>query len=246
MKTLIIGKGQVGSALYEVVRDHHETFIKDVEDLDLEGVQVLHICYPEHEGFIETTSRYIEKYKPRLTIINSSVSVGTCSRMSYSVIYSPVRGRHPKLSSDLKIYTKFVFSKNPGDQELAARYFETCGLSVYTGEDPLAGELIKLLSNIHMGLEIAWRQEVDRILEKFSVDSFVYEEWERTYRNGYKLSGDEHLMRPSMKPDPIGGHCILPCTEILKKDFPSKIFDFILESNEKAKGDENAIASISA
>jgi len=243
MKSLIIGRGQVGSALYEVIKDFHETYIRDIEDLDIEGVEVLHICYPEHDGFIETTLAYVEKYKPQLTIINSSVGVGTTNQIGTDIVYSPVRGRHPKLSEDMKIYTKFVFSHNQENREKASAYFEACNLKVAEHISPMAGELIKLLSNIHMGVEIAWRQEVSRMLKEFGVDSLVYDEWEETYRNGYIESKDHNLIRPSMSPAPIGGHCILPCTEILKKQFPSKILDFVLESNEKAKGETYAIRS---
>jgi UDP-N-acetyl-D-mannosaminuronate dehydrogenase len=100
---------------------------------------------------------------------------------------------------------------------------------------PMATEACKLLSNIHMGVEIAWRQEAQRILDGFGIDSKVYEEWEDTYNMGYRITGDEQLTRPRLRPDPIGGHCILQCTEILSAQYPSHIFDFIKESNEKAK-----------
>lgn len=235
MKTLIIGKGQVGQALYDVVKDHHETYIKDVEPLELEGVQVLHICYPDHDGFDKTTKSYIRHYKPSLVIINSSISVGTTEKCGSGIVYSPVRGRHPKLASDLKIYEKFVFSDSVEMMTKAYAYFTECGLKVKAHRGNTAGELLKLLSNIHMGVEIAWRQEVQRILESFEVPCYIYEEWEESYRQGYLKSGDDHLVRPSMKPDPIGGHCIIPCTEILSEQFDSDIFQFILESNEEAK-----------
>lgn len=212
---------------------------------------------------------YIEMYHPLVTIVNSSVSVGTCNQLSNKIVYSPIRGRHkrngkPSLANDIRIFVKFIFCKDPFNRDMAAHYFEECGLTCYSFKDTLSGELVKLLSNIHMGIEIAWRQEVQRILEHFEnvpqkVQSgasprlyeatgnsmavpkmsheraSLYEIWEATYAQGYERTGDSHLIRPRMNPDPIGGHCILPCTEILSKQFPSKIFDFIIESNEKAK-----------
>ncbi len=237
MKTLIIGRGQVGTALFELLSGHYETYIRDTENMELEGVEVLHICYPEHAGFPETTKKYIAQYKPKLTIINSSVTVGTTDQCGEHVVYSPIRGRHPKLASDLKLYAKFVFGVNPEDCELAKQYFENCDLKVCTDNNPRAGELVKVLSNVHMGVEVAWRQEVERILKKFAIDPALYEMWESTYRAGYYASGDNHLMRPLMNPGPIGGHCILPCTDILNAQYPSPIFEFIKQSNEKAKGE---------
>jgi hypothetical protein len=246
MKTLIIGAGEVGKALKQVIEKHHETYLKDLEPLELGGVQVLHICYPEHDGFVKTTQSYIDHYKPNLTIINSSISVGTSNNFDDKVVYSPIRGRHNRfdafgkrvqgLEFDIPCYTKFVFGNLPS-RKMAEIYFKECGMDCYSYscDNRSDGEVLKLLSNIHMGVEIAWRQEVERILKHYGVSSNLYENWERTYNQGYQKCGDGHLIRPLMKPDPIGGHCILPCTKILSKQFPSKIFDFVMESNEKAK-----------
>lgn len=233
MKSLVIGNGEVGQAVFNTIKGHYDSYVRDLEDIQIDGIKVLHICYPDHDDFINTTINYISQYQPLLTIVHSSIKVGTSNRLSDTIVYSPVRGRHPKLESDLKIYAKFIFSNSEPMRDLAYDYFDQCGIVCYSFKNPAAGELLKLLSNIHMGLEIAWRQEVERVLVHYGVDSTIYEEWEQTYNDGYMKSGDDHLVRPLMRPDPIGGHCIIPCTEILSKQFPSKIFDFILESNQE-------------
>jgi len=251
MKTLIIGAGEVGQSLKLILEKYYETHIRDIEPLELENVEVLHICYPEHEGFVDNTKKYIAQYKPNLTIINSSVSIGTSDKFDGNVIYSPIRGRHNRISPitgekimglefDIPIYTKFLFGSYIG-RGMARDYFKKCGIECYDYQcDKRSdGEVLKLLSNVHMGLEIAWRQEVQRILNHYGVSEYTYYYWESSYNEGYKKCGDDQLIRPIMKPAPIGGHCILPCTKILSKQFPSKAFDFILESNEKAKQENN-------
>jgi hypothetical protein len=238
MKSLVIGAGQVGSGLFEIISKEHESYLRDIEDFPMAGIEVLHICYPEHDGFEETTKKYIEEYKPRLTIINSSITVGTTSKCGENVVYSPVRGRHPNLATEMLVYPKFVSGKNISDVVTATEYFEKCGWTVHASNSPETLELLKLLSNIHMGLEVAWRQEVKRILNHFNVRSEDYTLWEQTYNDGYVELGQEHLVRSMMSPDPIGGHCILECNQILKSQFPSKAFDFIQESNEKAWGEQ--------
>lgn len=237
MKTLIIGAGQVGSALKEVLLPFHETYIRDVNEFECNGVEVLQICYPDHQGFDLTTKRYIEQYEPLVTIINSSVKVGTTRKCGPSVAYSPIRGRHPDngLVSEMPVFTKFVGAVKENMRVMAQLYFEDCNWEVRTSDNPEALEYLKLMSNVHMGLEIAWRQEVARMMKSFYIEEKDYEAWERSYAEGYMKLGQTHLMRPRMKPDPIGGHCIIPCTEILKEQYPSKALDFILESNEKAK-----------
>lgn len=239
MKTLIIGAGEVGQALRDVISTYHETCIRDIDPFsECPNVEVIHICYPNHDGFVKTTKSYIQQYQPRLTIIHSSVPVGTTRKCGKGVVYSPIRGRHRGngLASELKKFTKFV-AGNATEADMAMRYFQACEWPSYQSYDIESLEFCKLISNVHMGLEIAWRQEIERIMEDLKLNSSAYKQWENSYAEGYKDLGQWHLMRPRMSPDPIGGHCILPCTEILTSQHPSKILDFILESNERAKND---------
>lgn len=234
MKTLIIGAGQVGSALKTVLEKKNRVYLKDLESLDLKGVEVMHVCYPDQSRFIQTTKNYIKQYKPRLTIINSSVAVGTTRRCGDDVVYSPVRGRHPALDTEMLTFAKFSGCENGKKALKAAEYFQRSGWNeVYATDNPDALEYLKLMSNAHMGLEVAWRQEVQRMMKRFGIDPNDYTHWEQTYSEGYRALGQFNMMRSIMKPGPIGGHCILPCTDILGKQFKSKAFDFILESNAK-------------
>lgn len=239
MKSLIIGEGQIGSALYENISGVFECYIRDIEDLPLNGVEVLHICFPDSDEFVSFVKSYQSQYKPALTIVHSSILVGKTKELGENVVYSPMRGRHPKLATEMKLFAKFVGGYDPISVDKAADYLSRCGFEVRKSGRPETLELLKLLSNIHMGLEVAWAQEVKRICQEFSADYRLYFEWEDTYRKGYVLSGDTHLMRPIMSPKPIGGHCILECTDILSKSFKSMAFEFIKASNEKAKS-ENA------
>lgn len=237
MKSLIIGAGQVGTALKEVLSTHYNVVIRDLDDRQVEGVEVLHICYPDHEGFVENTRKYVEQYKPELTIIHSSVPVGTTSKCGDDYVYSPVRGRHPKLATEMKKFTKFVASRNQEKAQRAFMYFESCGWPAHLADKPESLEMFKVISNVHMGLEIAWRQEVERMLNKFHLSTLDFDQWERSYRDGYLRTGDHNLIRSFMNPDPIGGHCILPCTEILRDQYESKLLDYIVESNERVKNE---------
>lgn len=237
MKSLVIGKGQVGEAVYENVRDSHESYIRDIDDFKCEGVEVLHICFPYSSKFIDHVEKYVDQYNPRLVIINSSIVVGTTRKLGKDYVYSPVRGRHPKLVEEMSIYTKVVACENQDNLDLAAQYFRKCDLDVYESNDPTGVELMKLLSNVHMGVEIMWRQEVERILKTFAVDPKLYDAWEEQYLDGYMEAGDFNLIRSRMRPDPIGGHCILDCVNILSKSFDSKILSLIVESNNKVLTD---------
>ena len=236
MKVLVIGAGQIGKAIHEIVKPFHDVGIRDVEeDNAVRNPEILHICYPDNLYFVSETRKYISKYKPSLTIIHSSVAVGKTAQCGEDVVHCPVRGRHPNLAKEIPAFTLFVGGASKDTVNKACKYLHGCGLIVKPVDDERATELCKLLSNVHMGLEIAWRQEVERMLKHFGVDSTTYESWEESYNFGYRVTGDEHLTRPTLKPDPIGGHCILDCVDILGKQFHSKLFEFIKESNGLAK-----------
>jgi len=234
MKSLIIGAGEVGQAIHGIIKDQHKTFIRDVEDLKVEGIKVLHICFPEFPKFYFYARKYIKQYKPILTIIHSSVSVGDTEKIGKDVVYSPVRGRHrPSLEKEMMAFPKVVACKDIKKRGMAMEYFKQCGLDVYGTHDVRGTELAKLLSNVHMGLEIAWAQEVARICGDKDCSYGTYKYWEWSYAQGYMKLGQANLMRPIMESHPIGGHCILECTEILRKQYESPAFDFIRGSNEK-------------
>lgn len=239
MKSLIIGAGQVGSALYKILIKKMNVFIRDTEDIDIKSVDVLHICFPYSDEFAKNVREYAEKYNPKLIFIHSSVPIGTTKETQdlvyQAVIYMPVRGRHPKLEHEIKSFTSFISSYKRHKISVAKSYLRDCGFSLEIVDTPEELEFFKVMSNVHMGLEIAWRQELQRIMDSKGINSGNYEKWEKTYQKGCLFNNDTNLLRPIMNPDPIGGHCILSCLEIAKKYSRSKLFDFIEYSNNRAK-----------
>lgn len=235
MKGLIIGRGEVGQALLKVLSEHYPTSIRDVEDLEPANFEILHLAYPDGPNFVDAAKAYIHQYRPKLTVIHSSVRVGTTDKVGKSmIVHSPVRGRHPNLEREMKIFPKFIGGRDQMAVNMAKEYFQGAEWVSMGFDDPRATELVKMLSNIYLGLEIAWRQEAERICKTFGVRPFHYEQFERTYNEGYKKLGQEFFMRPMLSPKPIGGHCILPCTELLWTQYPSKAFEFIRSSNAQA------------
>jgi hypothetical protein len=236
MKILIIGNGQIGQAIHQIVSPHHEVYVRDiVEENEVPNPEVIHICYPDNIYFISETRKYIAHYKPQLTIIHSSVAPGKTLECGDNVVHAPVRGRHPQLAQQIPAFPIFIGAQNQSAVRRAVEYLSSCNLVCTPVPDSFSTELVKLISNVHMGLEIAWRQEVGRILEKAGVDPLVYERWEDSYNEGYRFTDNEQLIRPRLRPDPIGGHCILECTAILANHHSSKLFDFIKDSNEAEK-----------
>lgn len=239
MKNLIIGAGEVGTALRIIFSTKHETLLADIDPPYYEGVKILHIAFPDSHQFVNQVVEYVGEYKPDLTVIHSSIAIGTTDKCGEHVVHSPIRGRHPNLAKEMRVYPKFVGGSDMDDIYTAAEFFESVNWPTIVCDDAKMTECLKLLSNAHMALEVAWRQEVDRVLGNFcgNLDYLdeTYRRWEGSYYDGYKRLNQAQLMRPRLSADPIGGHCLLECVKLLNSQFGSKAFDFILESNEKAK-----------
>ena len=88
---------------------------------------------------------------------------------------------------------------------------------------PEATELAKLTETTYFGLMIAWAQEIERYCDKTGAK---YEEIISFY--------DEIKFFPTVKyfPGIIGGHCVMPNIEILRKFTESKLLEAIEISNQ--------------
>ena len=236
-KVMVIGLGEIGKPLLDVISRHHKTVGIDIAPpAEQPGdIDVMHVCYPFRiDDFIGQTAKYIAQYGPRLTIINSTVSVGTtrdvAKRSGKVVVNSPVRGKHTRMAADLLHYEKFVGGLDTESAERAARHFESVGMKTRVLSSSEATELAKLTETTYFGLLIAWAQEVERYCDQLGVN---YDEIVSIY--------DEIPFFPPVKyfPGVIGGHCVMSNIDILKRQHHSDILKAI-ESSNKQKVDREA------
>ena len=102
----ILGYGEVGQA---IAKFYGKPLIKDINrDDGLNGVEILHVCIPYNNSFIKTVKGQIKKIKPKLTIIHSTVALGTTKKIGGAVVHSPVRGVHPKIYEGIKTFVKYI------------------------------------------------------------------------------------------------------------------------------------------
>lgn len=228
-KVVVVGLGEIGKPLFEIVAKVHNAVGVDISPLKInEHVDVMHVCYPfQIKDFIGETARYIETYQPELTIVNSTVAVGTtrsiAERTGAAVVNSPVRGKHVRMFDELRNYTKFVGSMKRSWARQAARHFASVGLKTKILSSPEATELAKLTETTYFGVMIAWAQEVERYCDKTGQD---YNEVVSFY--------DEIKFFPPVKyfPGIIGGHCVMPNITILREWTQSMILEAIAASNQ--------------
>jgi len=234
-KVVVAGLGEVGKPLLQLLSRHHEVVGVDITPVEVVGVDVLHVCYPFGlQDFVGETTRYIRRYKPELTIINSTVGVGTtraiADRTGTPVVNSPVRGKHARMLQDLDYYTKFIGAIDPESGWKAVDHFQAAGLKTKLLSSPEASELAKLTETTYFGVMIAWAQEIERYCDQAGAD---YNEVISFY--------EEIKFFPPVKyfPGVIGGHCVLPNIKILKSQFPSAVLEAI-EASNRAKIEREA------
>ncbi|MGB7134429.1 MAG: hypothetical protein WBD46_04035, partial [Acidobacteriaceae bacterium] len=194
----------------------------------VQEADVLHICFPfEIRDFAGETQRYIDMFRPKLTVVNSTVGVGTtrqiAERAGTPVVHSPVRGKHVRMLEELRHYTKFVGAMDPASGEAAARHFQAAGLKTRVLSSPEATELAKLTETTYFGLMIAWAQELERYCDQSGAN---YEEIISFY--------EEIRFFPPVKyfPGVIGGHCVMPNIRLLRQFTRSEILEAIQASND--------------
>ena len=227
-KVIVIGQGEIGMPLFDLIKGEYETIGVDIDHVNADGkCDILHICFPfDSYNFVDSCVDYIAKYRPSLTIINSTVSPGTSRRVydlsNSPVVHSPIRGKHVKMKNDLLYYAKFIGGINQQDSKKAAKHFESIGLKTKILSSPEATELTKLTETTYFGLLIAWAQEVERYCEKLSLD---YDEVVSFYK-------EINLFPVKFFPGFIDGHCVMPNLRILKNIFASEILNSIEKSNE--------------
>lgn len=228
---IVAGMGEVGKPLLEILSRSYECVGIDVSPSEINRpCSVLHVCYPfQIPDFPGTTAAYIEKYKPKLTIINSTLGVGTTrkvqDKVDRPVAYSPVRGKHAKMVEDMLLYKKFVAGFTPESTQQAAAHFQGAGFKTGTFRTPEAGEFSKLMETTWLGILIGWAQDIERMGAECGAS---YEE--------VNAFIEEISFLPShVFPGLIGGHCVMPNIAILRKKFSSKFLDAVVDSNEAKK-----------
>jgi UDP-N-acetyl-D-mannosaminuronate dehydrogenase len=250
-KVLLIGLGEIGHtlfSLYNEKKDVFSTFGIDLDEtkmrkLDQEWskvppqVDTLQVALPcgNPDRFAEIIADYVDKYRPKLAIINSTVPPGTtlivAEKCHCEVAHSPARGVHitaEHMVWEMKRWPKYVGGATPAAGEMAKAHFEKLGLTVKVLKSCRETELAKIFETTYRAWMIVCFQEMHRIARSNGADfNEAVDFLEDTHR--------QRLDRPIMFPGYIGGHCLIPNTELLLKTYDSDMLRLILESNEKRK-----------
>jgi UDP-N-acetyl-D-mannosaminuronate dehydrogenase len=228
----VAGLGQVGKPLAALLSGSYDVAAFDVDHPSLgtlRPIEILHICYPfEIRDFLGTSAYYIAGLEPAVTVINSTVAVGTTRQLAElsgrPVVHSPVRGKHTRMLDGLSSYVKFIGALDQESGTVVADHFTGAGLMTRLHIPPETTELAKLTETAYFALMIAWAQEVERFADRVHVD---YEAVTSFY--------EEIGFFPPVKyfPGVIGGHCVMPNIEILRSINDTAFLRAIRDSNQQ-------------
>lgn len=226
---IVVGQGEIGKPLQKILSRTYQCVGVDIEPVEVaRPCSTMHICYPyQIPHFVGTTVAYIDKYKPELTIIHSTVVPGTTRRVyeesGAEIAYSPARGKHVRMEEDLLRYKKFVAGVDNIATTLALEHLAAAGFGTDIFRTPEIGELAKLIETTWLGILIGWAQEVERFAESYDAS---FEEM-----NAFIQEID--FLPSHIFPGWIGGHCVMPNIELLQERIQSQFLDAIVASNAK-------------
>ncbi|MDR0372347.1 MAG: GDP-mannose dehydrogenase [Nitrososphaerota archaeon] len=252
---LIVGLGEIGHTLFSLYAEKKSEFAVYGLDLDQTKMQklnqdknkipnkidILQVALPceSPEKFAAIIADYAKQYQPVLVIVNSTVPPGTTLKVAEKcgcqVVHSPARGVHISAEHmvwEMKRWSKYIGGATLQAAKAAKTHFEKLGLKVKVLKSCNETELAKLFETTYRAWMITCFQEMHRISRAFNADfNDTVDFLEDTHRQRYD--------RPVMFPGYIGGHCLIPNTELLFKVYNSDFLRLILASNEKRKEEMN-------
>jgi len=229
MKHLIIGLGEVGSALANIFPEAEVFDINRFLNNPHGPFDVLHICFPctDQVEFIKIVNEYKKRFGGNIVIIHSSVPIGTTAMLN--AVHSPIRGVHPYLEKGIRTFVKYFGGFKAHE---AAQLFEEKRIKTRVIRDSRITEAAKLWDTTQYGIMILLEKEIYKFCRDNGLDfEVIYAEFNKTYHEGYSKLGMSYVTRPSLmhKEGKIGGHCVVENANLL--DTP--LAKLIIERNKE-------------
>ncbi|KKN66857.1 hypothetical protein LCGC14_0467250 [marine sediment metagenome] len=230
---IVIGLGETGQPLFEILKEAYPDMlgVDKATPQSPEQVQFMHVCIPYSDDFVDTVLRYQERYSPEVTIIHSTVPIGTTLSIEKSsgcsVVHSPIQGRHNRMKKDLLKYRKWVGGAHYPELEV---HLDGAGFKVKYTPFTSTTEKLKLMCLAKYGVSLAFA----KYQKKTMGDDYHHScQWDEDYN----LHVGEDLQRPVFDKltDVIGGHCVTQNTRLLNEQYPNPMLDEVLKYAEESE-----------
>lgn len=224
---VVIGAGQIGTAVARVLRRRDTTRIFDEGSVvwDIEP-DTMHVAIPWSDDFESIVENYQFLIRPKRVVVHSTVPVGTCDAHGWA--HAPIRGRHPNLEEGILASPMIV---GGADAKHVAHFFKRCGVnakSVQFARDTEAGKLWELAQ---LGMQVRVMREIHDYCEVNGLDfDVVYTRFAQDYNVAYQLLHEPKFVRPVLdyEPGPLGGHCVAQNSPLLGSGFVDEMLSTLM------------------
>jgi len=225
MKHLVIGRGEVGTAIQKIFNADY----LELENSNATGqYDFIHICIPyTSDSFVN----YVKSMKViwladnGIVVIHSTVPVGTTRACGDDFVHSPIRGVHPNLEEGIKTFTKFI----GGIKSLTvSREFDKFRLTSRVTSNSDETEAMKLWDTTQYAVSVMLEKEIYKYCKENGLNfDVVYTEANETYNDGYSKFDMSHVIRPVLEhmEGKIGGHCLIPNCELLDSPTAKRVLN---------------------
>lgn len=229
MNHVIIGMGEVGRALFDVLSAFEDYKVGWKEYGESSNVpflgpaHVMHVAMPYSENFNAEVRNYAAYFGASLVIVHSSVPVGTCDSNHW--VHSPVRGVHPNIAKGIRTFVKYFGGLR---SEEAADIFSALGVRTVAVPHARDTEAAKLWDTTQYGVQIVLMKAIYAWCRQHKVDfELVYTEFNHSYNEGYSKLDRREVSRPYLNymPGPIGGHCVMQNLPLLGENFITNLVE---------------------
>lgn len=236
MKPLIIGMGEIGKAVKEVYsKGYPDIASRDKEWIPPKGYDVLHIAIPYSYDFVRIVNGFIKEYKPKLTIVHSTVQPGTTRRLKGFKIHNPILGRHEKLAEHIISYPAYYGYISKKEESLFSAYIHKVPIfMLYPMKGYESTECAKILSLVQYAMNIEFARYASKLCNKFKVNYDTIKEFTKGYNTIIERIEGGHFIKSILEPPKgkIGGHCVLPALSMANESLAEEFLVRMLSINK--------------
>lgn len=225
-KSIIIGKGDVGSALFGALKTvYPDTVIRDKWRFQKENeafpikTDYLHICFPYFDDFVVQVKKYQKQYQPKYTVIYSNVPSDTSEKCD--AIHSSILIEHSKLMTEFKNDVRLLGGEKAKE---VVSYFQNAGFKTKVYESSMETENKQTMGKSQGEMLFTRREILTRLIKENDFKSFcevgcykgevIREVMENC--NLTRVIAIDNAIRTSFK-DPLVEYMVIPSMEAVKQ-----------------------------
>lgn len=240
MRGLIIGAGEVGKAMFEVLSPVHDMQIKDIEYEHIsKPIDVMHICVRSSPQLEKIVLQYAKEFSPKIIDVCTTLNPGTTekigARCRIPLVHSTTRGLHPNLSESLRTFVKHIGGQ---EAEFVAKYYREAGINVKTHRSSRTTEAAHILHLVQYGVNLMLADEQAKLCRAWGTDFFSAAlEYAKDSNDGYSKLGHESKNRMILTPPGgrIGGHCVVAAANLIPDELRTPFVKMLANYNAEGK-----------